>query len=47
VRRKRKARHALSGKPVPNPLPRSALVGEPQAMRESGERVLVTVRDAI
>jgi len=23
-----KARHALSGKPVPNPLPRSALVGE-------------------
>ena len=25
---KRKARHALSGKPVPNPLPRSALVGE-------------------
>src|SRR6516162_3511067 len=25
---RRKARHALSGKPVPNPLPRSALVGE-------------------
>ena len=28
VRRKRKARHALSGKPVPNPLPRSAVVEE-------------------
>ena len=28
VRRKRKACHALSGKPVPNPLPRSPLVGE-------------------
>jgi len=28
VRRKRKARHPLSGKPVPNPLPRSAVVEE-------------------
>ena len=28
VRRKRKARHALSGKPVPKPLPRSAVVEE-------------------
>ena len=28
VRRKRKARHALSTKPVPDPLPRGALVGE-------------------
>ena len=36
MRRKRKARHAFSGKPVPNPLPRAAFVGKSQAISESG-----------
>ena len=36
MRRKRKARHAFSGKPVPNPLLRAAFVGKSQAISESG-----------
>ena len=47
MRRKRKARHALSAKPVPDPLPRGALVGEVRAMPKVEQRVLVTVKDAI
>jgi hypothetical protein len=48
VRRKRKARHALSTKPVPDPLPGGALVGEvPGHDRKWSSRVLVTVKDAI
>ena len=36
MRRKRKARHAFSGKPVPKPLLRAAFVGKSQAISESG-----------
>ena len=48
MRRKRKTRHALSDKPVPDPLPRGALVSEvPGHDRKVEQRVLVTVKDAI